>query len=356
MRRALALARKGEGLTRPNPAVGAVVVRQGRLVGEGFHRKAGGPHAEVVALRKAGAKARGATLYVTLEPCSTWGRTPPCTEAIRAAGITRVVIGTRDPNPKHAGRGLVVLRSGGVKVVAGICEDEARAVLAPFAKWITTGRPWVTLKLGMTLDGRLADVRGRSKWITGPVSRKRVHELRRCADGILVGRVTAAADNPSLVPVPSHGRRPFRIVLDRQGRISLRNRIFTDGLARQTIVVTSKRSPAAYRDKAARLGVDVLVLPEGKDGLRLSRLLDALGHKGLLHVVCEGGGRLAGSLLKATLVDELWLFVAPRLLGDQGVPAVGGVNWPLSHAPYLRIKDVVRCGEDVLIKAVRRDD
>lgn len=356
MRRALALARRGEGLTRPNPAVGAVVVRKGRLVGSGFHRKAGGPHAEVVALQQAGVRARGATLYVTLEPCSTWGRTPPCTEAIMAAGIQRVVVATTDPNPKHAGRGLDVLRARGVVVVSGTCENEARELLAPFAKWITTGRPWVTLKLGMTLDGRLADARGRSQWITGPVSRQKVHDLRRRVDGILVGRNTAIADDPTLLPVPARGRCPFRIVLDRQGRIPLHHRIFSDGQAKQTIVATSKQSPRGYREKLAARGVDVLVLPVGTDGLRLPGLLKALGGKGLLHMACEGGGRLAGSLLKADLVDELWLFVAPRLLGEQGVPAVGGVHWTLDHAPRLVIREVMRCGDDVWIKAGRRKD
>ena len=355
MRRALALARKGEGLTRPNPPVGAVVVRRGRLVGEGYHRKAGGPHAEVLAMRKAGAQAKGATLYVTLEPCSTWGRTPPCTEAILSAGIRRLVVAASDPNPKHAGHGLDLLRKKGLTVTEGVGQAEALRLLAPFSKWITTQRPLVTLKLGMTLDGRLADGKGCSRWITGPVSRKQVHLLRQRVDGVLIGRGTAAADNPSLLPVPSHGRRPYRIVLDSRGRISLRSRLFTDGQPRQTIVATSAKSPLRYRQRLQAKGVEVLVLPAGPGGLRLDSLMAELGRLGLMHVLCEGGGRLAGALLQQDLVDEGWFFIAPRLLGDQGVPALGGVSWSLAQAPSLTFTAVEQMGDDVLIKAVRKE-
>ncbi len=354
MRRALVLARKGQGLTRPNPAVGAVVVRGGRVVGEGFHRKAGGPHAEIVALRKAGTRARGATLYVTLEPCSTWGRTPPCTEAILNAGLKRVVVSVLDPNPQHAGRGLDLLRAKGVRVDQGVCATEGANLLAPFARWITTGRPWITLKLGMSLDGRIADATGRSRWITGPAARKWVHELRRRADAILVGFGTALTDNPSLLPVPSHGRHPYRVVLDRQGRLPLKHRIFTDGLQRQTIVATSARSSLRYRQALAKMGVEVWVLPTTADGLSLKRLVKKLGQRGLLHVVCEGGGRLAGALLRQDLVDEAFIFVASRILGERGVSAIGGTSWSLAMAPTLRSSSCSMVGEDVLINAVRR--
>ncbi len=354
MRRALALARRGEGLTRPNPPVGAVVVRAGRVVGEEFHRKAGGPHAEVTALRRAGQQARGGTLYVTLEPCSTWGRTPPCTEAILNAGIRRVVVACRDPNPKHAGAGLRILRRKGLEVVEGVCRAEAHALLAPFAKWITTGQPWLTLKLGMTLDGRLADARGRSRWITSPQSRRMVHDLRRRADAVLVGRGTAEADNPSLMPVPARGRLPWRIVLDQHGRLPHRHRIFTDGLPEHTIVVLGPQVSARQRAWLARQGAEQMCLPVDRTGLKLKDLMRALGRLGILHVVCEGGAALAGSLLRQGLVDETWFFVAPRLLGE-GVPAVRGVAWSLDEAPTLRIEDVCRSGPDVWIRAVRKE-
>jgi diaminohydroxyphosphoribosylaminopyrimidine deaminase/5-amino-6-(5-phosphoribosylamino)uracil reductase len=355
MRRALVLARMGEGLTRPNPAVGAVVVRGGRMVGEGYHRKAGGPHAEVVALRKAGARARGATLYVTLEPCSTWGRTPPCTEAILAAGVRRVVIGVTDPNPKHAGRGLDILRKRGVAVTCGICQAEAAEVLAPFATHMLHQRPRVILKLGMTMDGRLADPKGRSRWITGTAARQQVHALRRRSDAILVGRGTAELDNPSLLPVPSGGRRPWRIVLDRRGVLSPRNKIFTDGHPAQTLVVIGCDVSARYRAALKRRGVELLECPTDRTGFRLDALLKCLGKRGVLQVLCEGGGTLAGSLLRRNLVDEAWLFMAPRLLGDQARPAVAGARWRLDELPTLRITGATMVGEDVLIKAVRRE-
>ena len=356
MLRALALARRGEGLTRPNPAVGAVVVRNGRVVGEGYHRKAGGPHAEVVALRQAGDRARGATLYVTLEPCSTWGRTPPCTEAILAAGLRRVVVAVKDPNPKHAGRGLDLLRRRGVQVTCGVGGQDALRLLAPFATWMITGRPRVILKLGMTLDGRIADVRGRSRWITGPSARKMVQALRARSDAILVGRATAQFDNPSLLPVPARGRRPFRVVLDRRGRLPLRSRLFTDGHQEQTLVFVSARAPARYRQQLATRGVEVQVVPADRRGLRLDRVLDALGRKGLLQVVCEGGGELAGALLRQNLVDEAMFFVAPRCLGDAGRPAVAGVAWRLDDAAGMHVEQTAVVGDDVLIHLVRRKD
>ena len=357
MQRALALARRGEGLTRPNPAVGAVVVRQGRVVGEGFHRKAGGPHAEVLALRRAGPRARGATLYVTLEPCSTWGRTPPCTEAILAAGIRRVVAAVRDPNPHHAGRGFAILRRRGVAVTEQIGAEEAADLLAPFATWITTGRPRVVLKLGQTLDGRIADARGRSRWITGPEARRQVQDLRRRSDAILVGRATAELDDPGLLPVPARGRCPWRVVLDSRGRLPLSHRIFTDGRARQTLVLTSAASSLRYRQRVTATGAEVVVVPrERGGGLRPAAVLQALGRRGVLQVLCEGGGRLAGRLLKQKLVDEAWIYVAPRLLGDGARPSVAGVRWGLAEDAGLRVTDCRMVGPDVLIKTVRKED
>ncbi|MFU8781103.1 MAG: bifunctional diaminohydroxyphosphoribosylaminopyrimidine deaminase/5-amino-6-(5-phosphoribosylamino)uracil reductase RibD, partial [Kiritimatiellia bacterium] len=229
MRRALILAAKGEGRTRPNPPVGAVLVRAGKVIGEGYHRKAGGPHAEVVALRGLPLRqTRGATLYVTLEPCSTHGRTPPCVDAILAAGIAEVVVSVKDPNPKHAGRGLRLLRKHGVRVIAGVCQEEGAALLAPFAKWVTTGQPFVTLKMGMTLDGRIGDARKHSRWITGPAARREVQDLRKRVDAVLVGAGTVAADNPSLLVQSRKTGQPLRVILDGSGRIPLHAKVLGD--------------------------------------------------------------------------------------------------------------------------------
>ena len=353
MRRALALARRGEGLTRPNPPVGAVVVAGGRKVGEGFHRIAGGPHAEVIALLQAGKKARGATLYVTLEPCSTWGRTPPCTDAILAAGIRRIVVAARDPNPKHAGRGLRLLRQRGVPLDAGVCAAEGRALIAPFRMLMLTGRPFVTLKLGMTLDGRIADRTGASRWITSAAARSAVQALRRRVDAILVGGATIRADNPRLRPRPDAGRCPLRVVVTASGKLPPRCQVLRDAYADCTVVATT---PAGARRLArAKTAAQIWTFPARGRKIDLRALLQKLGAGGALHVLCEGGGRLAAELLRAQLVDELLMFVAPKFLGGDALPAVGG-GWKLAAAPAFELQSVARIGPDLLIRAKPRTD
>lgn len=348
MRRALALARRGVGLTRPNPPVGALIVAGGRKVGAGWHQIAGGPHAEVIALLQAGRRARGATLYVTLEPCSTWGRTPPCTDAILAAGLRRVVAAVRDPNPKHAGRGLRLLRRRGVKVAVGICAAEAQELIVPFRQWMLAGRPFVTLKLGLTLDGRIADCRGASRWITSAAARARVQALRRQADAILVGGGTVRADNPRLQPRPAGGRCPWRVVATTSGWLPPRCRLLHDAAARCTIVATT--SAGARRLARVKTAARIWALPGRGGQINVRALLQRLGAAGCLHVLCEGGGKLAGALLRAGLVDELQLFVAPKLLGGDAAPAVAG-GWPLAAAPQFAIRTVERLGPDLLIRA-----
>ncbi|HMP74916.1 MAG TPA: bifunctional diaminohydroxyphosphoribosylaminopyrimidine deaminase/5-amino-6-(5-phosphoribosylamino)uracil reductase RibD [Kiritimatiellia bacterium] len=355
MARAISLARLAEGLTRPNPPVGAVIVKQGRVIGEGFHRKAGGPHAEVYAFRKAGPRARGATLYVTLEPCSTQGRTPPCTAAILRNGIKRVVFGVPDPNPAHAGRATALLKRAGIAVTHGVLGDACAALIEPFRMHQTEKRPFVTLKLGITLDGRIADAKGQSHWITGAEARKQVHALRRRVDAILVGCATAAADNPSLLPVPSRGRKPWRVVLDARGRVPLRHRLFSDGLARQTLVITSPRSSHVWRDTLASRGVTVESLPAKNGRFAMRDVMRLLGQRGILHVLCEGGGELAASLVREQLVDEAWFFIAPKVLGADARPAFGGIGWPLARAPGWRIVDISRAGVDVWLRARPED-
>ncbi len=322
MQRTLELARRGEGLTRPNPPVGAVLVQNGEIVSEGFHKKAGGPHAEVNCLKKVPTIGKTAILYVSLEPCSTSGRTPPCTDLILERGIRRVVIGCKDPNPAHAGRGIQLLRCAGVEVVTGVCRKEAEALIAPFAKRVLTGRPYVTLKLGITLDGRIADSSGRSQWITGPQARKKVQELRRRADAILVGAGTVRADNPSLLPRPSRGRKPWRVIAGTN--IPKNSKVRTDEAAEQTLLM---------------------------DG-SLENILCDLARRDVMHVLCEGGGELAGSLIRAELVDEFVLFMAPSFLGSEGFPMVGKNGWAFPEMPRLSFQTLEKCGEDVLITAV----
>jgi diaminohydroxyphosphoribosylaminopyrimidine deaminase/5-amino-6-(5-phosphoribosylamino)uracil reductase len=354
MREALALARRGEGLTRPNPPVGAVVVKNGWTIGRGWHRKAGGPHAEIYALRQAGTNARGATLYVTLEPCSTTGRTPPCTEAILAAGIRRVVFALKDPNPRHAGRAAGLLRRAGIEVCAGVEQDAARELLQPFTQWITTGHPWVTLKLAQTLDGRIADAGGTSRWISSAVARGWVQDLRRRSDGILVGAGTVIADNPSLLPRPDRGRQPWRMVVDSRGRCPRTARIFSDDAAGRTILATTRCCSNAHRLALERRGVSVWILPATRQGrVDLHALSARLGRAGLLRVLCEGGGELAGEWLRVNRVDEMILFVAPKILGGTGIPAISGAGWRLAAAPAWRWSRIQRVGDDLMMRLVR---
>jgi diaminohydroxyphosphoribosylaminopyrimidine deaminase / 5-amino-6-(5-phosphoribosylamino)uracil reductase len=347
--KAAQLAERGVGLTRPNPPVGAVVVQDGVSVGQGLHLRAGGAHAEVGALREAGTRSRGATLYVTLEPCSTQGRTPPCTEAIVAAGIRRVVIGALDPNPKHAGRARGWLRRRGVAVRV-LPHAPSRALIEPFGSVMTRGRPWVTLKLGMTLDGRIADARGVSQWITGTAARAEVQALRRRADAILVGAGTVRADNPSLWPRPARGRSPWRVVVAGQQRLPADAKLFTDAHADRTLVATPAKYPATWRQRLLRNGAQWLSIP-ARPTAGLQSLLNQLATRDVLHVLCEGGSELAGGLMRAGLVDELVIFMAPRLLGAQGIPAFAGTGWSLATMPELRVFEVRSVGEDVLVRA-----
>lgn len=326
MQRALELARRGEGLTRPNPPVGAVLVQNGKIVAEGFHKKAGGPHAEVNCLRQVkGQKSKSlksAILYVTLEPCSTIGLTPACTDLILERGIRRVVVACKDPNPAHAGKGLRKLRRAGVDVTLGVCRNEAEALIAPFAKRMLTGLPVVTLKLGITLDGRIADGSGTSQWITGPAARKQVQALRRAADAVMVGAGTVRADNPSLLPRPAKGRAPWRVVVGSD--IPKTSKVLTDEAASRTLVANGS----------------------------LKKILRDLAKNDVMHVLCEGGGELAGSLIRAGLVDEFVIFMAPSLLGGTGFPMVGKKGWALNKLPRLSFQALEKCGEDVLIRAV----
>ena len=345
---ALEQARKGEGRTHPNPAVGAVVVKGGRVVGRGFHEKAGAPHAEVMALREAGRRARGATLYSSLEPCNHHGRTPPCVDAVLSAGIRRVVVGSFDPNPLVSGRGLRRLRRAGVEVVTRVLQEEADGLNGPFFKFMRTGLPWVTLKAAITADGKLATANGDSKWITGAPARLQVHQLRDRVDAVLVGAGTVDADDPQLTARIPGGRNPLRVVLDSSLRLPPARRVFApDAL---TVVATAAKEGTARAKRLHAVGVDTWHLPEGEGGVALEPLLRKLAAAGQLHLLVEGGAEVYTSFLRAGLVDEVQLYVAPRLLGTPGMGWVGelGVG-RMADALQFRMAALERVGEDARV-------
>lgn len=314
MLRALAEAARGRGLVEPNPMVGAVVVRDGQAVAVGHHARFGGPHAEVVALRAAGEGARGSTLYVTLEPCCHEGKTPPCTEAVIASGVSRVVAAMRDPFPRVSGGGFSRLREAGIAVGSGLEEKEARVLNAPYLKRLATSRPFVTAKWAMTLDGKTACASGDSRWISGPRARAIVHELRGRMDGILVGIGTALADDPELTARPSGPRTPARIVLDPAARLPVGSKLARTARDVPVWLAVTGRAPADRLDALRGLGVEVLPFPA--DGpVPIPGLLDELGRRGLTNLLVEGGGRVLGAFLDAGEVDAVEAFVAPIIEG-----------------------------------------
>lgn len=329
MRLALRLARRGFGRTSPNPMVGAVLARDGAVIGQGWHRRAGCPHAEVEALedaRRRGHSAKGAALYVTLEPCSTQGRTPPCTGAIIAAGVRRVVAAMPDPNPAHRGRGFTVLKRAGIEVSVGLLAEAAEEMNEAFCHWITRGTPLVTIKAGMSLDGKIATAAGQSRWITGEKARVAGMRLRAGADAILVGVKTILADDPSLtVRRPGFARKCWlRIVLDPRARTPLAAKVVCDAHAASTILVVTKAAPPA---RAAALGrrVRLLLAPSQADGIKLKWLLRKLGQEDVTSLLVEGGGETNAAFLSAGLASRAAFFYAPMVLGGRGAPkAVAG--------------------------------
>jgi len=340
MRRALALAAKGLGETSPNPAVGCVVARDGRVVGEGFHARAGGPHAEVVALARAGGRARGATVYVTLEPCAHQGRTPPCAPLLVEAGVARVVAATRDPFPLVGGRGLAALRRAGVAVETGLLAAEAARLNERFLTWARRGRPFVLLKAALTLDGRIATAGGRSKWITGPAARRQARWLRRLHDAVVVGAGTALADDPLLLPSPRPKRPVARVVLDSRLRLRPDSRLARTASPRTPVLVVAC-SPDARRGRALEAkGVEVLVVAGEGGRVSLAAALEALSARGLTSLMVEGGSEVLGAFLAARLVDQVALFRAPLLLGGRtSLPAFGGPD-PVRVERALRLQPV----------------
>ncbi len=357
MRMALRLARRAMGETSPNPMVGAVLVRNSMEIGKGWHHRAGQPHAEIEALRDAaqrGNPVTGATLYVTLEPCSTHGRTPPCTNAILAAGIARVVVGATDPNPRHAGRGLDLLRERGVSVITGVNAKAATELNRGFNHWIVRRTPLVTLKAGMTLDGKIATATGESKWITGPESRRRVMRLRQSHDAVLVGIGTVLADDPALTV--RFGRRPpsckRRVVLDTQARTPLTSQLITDLFVSQTVIVVGENAPPERREALAqRVAVWKAPLVGGR--IDLAWLLIRLGSDGVISLLVEGGGEVHAAFISAGLAQRVAFFYAPLILGGaNSIKAVGGQG-ARSLAETTRLTDVQTkmVGDDLLLEA-----
>jgi diaminohydroxyphosphoribosylaminopyrimidine deaminase / 5-amino-6-(5-phosphoribosylamino)uracil reductase len=353
MARALELAARGLGRTFPNPPVGAVLVRGGRIVGEGYHSRAGAAHAEVEALRAAGRRAHGATLYVTLEPCTHHGRTPPCIDALLPLRLRGVVVAMPDPNPRVRGRGIAALRRARVPVVVGPGAAEARRLTAGYRSLILRRRPLVTLKLAATLDGRIAVANAaRHEWITGPAARRLVHALRDISDAVLVGAGTVRSDDPRLTCRLPGGRSPVRIVLVGP-RLALprRAQVLAKGGPPTWVVAPVGTKPGAVA-RLRRRGVEVLLLPARRGRVRFPALLRALGARGLTSLLIEGGGTVAGEALRARAVDRLVLFLAPVLLGQEGVPAVGplGVR-RIAGAVRVDQLALARIGQDLVLEA-----
>ncbi len=358
MRRALALARRGEGLVEPNPMVGAVVAdRSGTIVGEGWHEQFGGPHAEVRAVAAAAAAAGNATLYVTLEPCCHHGKTPPCTEAILAAGISRVVVAAGDPNPAVAGGGIAALRQAGVQVDCGLLETDAVRLTAPFRKLITTGTPWVIAKWAMTLDGCLAlppavpeqagpGTATGHRWISSSASRQLVHELRRRVDAILIGVGTAVADDPLLTARPPGSRPLLRLVLDRTARLPLASRLVGTASTEPLLVAVGPQAPPERMAGLEQAGCEVWQSPTAEASEMLTQLLAELGRRQLTNLLIEGGPAVLQTCFAAGVIDEAWAFISPRLAGNepQSLPRL-----PRS-LPELTLETVSQVGNDILLR------
>ncbi|WP_447603415.1 bifunctional diaminohydroxyphosphoribosylaminopyrimidine deaminase/5-amino-6-(5-phosphoribosylamino)uracil reductase RibD [Nitrospira sp. Nam80] len=358
---ALRLAAKGRGRTSPNPMVGAVVVTAaGLIVGQGYHRRAGGPHAEFFALRQAGKRAAGATLYVTLEPCGhTNKRTPPCVPLIQASGVRRVVVAQVDPNPLVSGRGIRKLRAAGLRIDIGCCALQARRLNAFYSHWMETGRPFVTLKAGMTLDGKIATASGESRWITGEAARRDAHRLRASVDAVLVGIGTVLRDDPTLTarisdrPLRLASRQPIRIVVDSRLRIPLKARVLSRVHEAHTLIAATKMAPARKIQLLRRRGVDVLVIRDKNGQVSLADLCRQLGRLRITSLLVEGGGTLNASLIRSNLVDRVVLYVAPLLLGGHDAKGVIGGASPKHLGESLLLEDVSirRAGRDMVVEA-----
>ena len=350
MRLALRLALRGAGKTSPNPMVGAVLVKGGRIIATGYHRRAGSDHAEIVALKRAGEKAGGATLYLNLEPCNHHGRTPPCTLSLIRSRVKSVVVGMVDPNPLVSGRGIRKLRRAGIRVRVGLLETECRRLNEAFSKFITRRIPFVILKLAVSLDGRIAASTGDSRWVTGSAARQYVHRLRDQVDAVLVGAGTVLADDPRLTCRISGGRDPWRIVLDGRLRIPLKAHLLHQREPEKTIVVTGSRSPVRKIAALQACGAAVWKFPLRKGRIPFAPLLKKLGKMGFRSVMIEGGAITAGWALKEDVVDKVLFFYAPKIIGAEGIPMIGPLGIKkMSQARRIKDVEVKRFGKDFLV-------
>ena len=354
MRRAIELADRGAGFTNPNPLVGAVIVKDGRVIGEGWHERYGQWHAERNALRNCVEDPRGATMYVTLEPCCHYGKTPPCTEAVIERGIARVVVGLEDPNPLVAGKGIARLREAGIEVECGVEEEALREQNRIFLKYIRTRRPWVVMKTAMTLDGKIATRTGDSRWVTGEEARAVGHELRARLMGIVVGIGTVLADDPSLTCriEGREVRQPVRVVVDSQARLPLDSRLATTAREFRTVVAHTRFAPAERLEALQGAGVETWLCGEREGLVDAPDLLRLLGERGIDSLLLEGGGNLNFSFLREGLVDEVYAFVAPKVVGgaEAKTPVEGRGVDRMADALRFRLRGVERVGEDVLLK------
>jgi len=354
MRRALELAARGR--TSPNPMVGAVVVKQGKVVGEGYHSRAGYPHAEVEALRQAGNKARSADLYVNLEPCCHFGRTPPCTDAIIQAGIKRVFVGMKDPNKQVSGKGLRALKAQGIVIVSGILKKECMKLNESFVKVMQTGMPFVIMKTAMSLDGKIATRSGDARWISGELARKHVHKIRNHVDAILVGTETVLKDNPRLTCRLATGsvEHPIRIILDRRNRIPLTANVFKNSRSQPVIYVTGPDISSARQKALVARKVEILNGKFGKNGFHIKPLLKELANRDMNSILVEGGAELNASVLKAGVVDRVVAFISPMLIGGGKAPGFLGGQGVMKVNNAIKLKDleVTKIGEDLMVEAI----
>jgi diaminohydroxyphosphoribosylaminopyrimidine deaminase / 5-amino-6-(5-phosphoribosylamino)uracil reductase len=360
MKRALELAKKGAGYTNPNPLVGAVIVKDGRIIGEGYHEVYGSHHAEVNAFRNATEDVKGATIYVTLEPCSHYGKTPPCAKAIVEKGIKKVIVALGDPNPEVAGRGIKILRDNGIEVVTGVLEEESRRLNEIFLKYITTKLPFCILKTAMTLDGKIAARTGDSKWITNEESRKYVHKLRHRVSSIMVGVGTIIQDDPLLNTriQEESGSDPIRIVVDTRGRTPLEARVLNIKSNSKTIIAVTKLAPQEKLKEFERIGAEVIITPLMENRVDLKYLMKALGERKIDSVLLEGGSELNYSAMEAGIIDKVNAFIAPKFIGGREAKTpVGGLGRPLmKDALMLKDIEIHRFGDNIMIEGYIREE
>ncbi len=353
---ALGMAKRGMGRTSPNPMVGAVVVKGTTIVGRGYHHRAGEPHAEILALRQAGEKARGATLYLNLEPCDHFGRTPPCTRAILDAGLKRVVAGMKDPNPLVSGRGIRRLRRAGIKVDVGVLGEESREMNAPFCKYIETRTPFVTLKAAISLDGKIATRSGDSRWISSEVSRAYVHRLRSTMDAVMVGIGTVLKDDPLLnvrLPGVKNIRHPLRVIVDSHLRIPFRSQVVKTAEKYRTLVATTRPASISRIERLKKAHLEVIVVKSDVDGrVDLRALMRELGRREILSVLLEGGPTLNAGALREKVIDRMVLFMAPKIIGGEKAPGMIGGDGAsrIRDAVPLNIRKIKLMGSDLMIE------